>query len=171
VSRTLRSGEDHIDEQGSMHELDAMLPRCDFLAATCPLNEMTRGLIDARRLALCKPQLVIINVARAAVLEEEALYRALRDRLIAGAVLDVWYAYPTPENPTARPSRLPFHELANVIMTPTARRGRTGSSSAAGASLRAISTVSRAANRCKTSSSGQGPCRRRTAPTPNCLDN
>jgi phosphoglycerate dehydrogenase-like enzyme len=118
VSRTLRSGEDHIDDQGSMHELDAMLPRCDFLAVTCPLNEMTRGLIDARRLALCKPQLVIINVARAAVLEEEALYRALRDRLIAGAVLDVWYAYPTPENPAARPSHLPFHELANVIMTP-----------------------------------------------------
>jgi phosphoglycerate dehydrogenase-like enzyme len=83
-----------------------------------PLNDETRGLIDARRLALCKAELVIINVARAAVLDEEALYTALRERRIAGAVLDVWYSYPTGDHPAARPSRFPFHELSNVIMTP-----------------------------------------------------
>ena len=74
VTRTLGSGEEHVDAQGSMRELDAILPRCDFLAVTCPLNDETRGLIDARRLALCKAELVIINIARAAVLDEEALY-------------------------------------------------------------------------------------------------
>jgi phosphoglycerate dehydrogenase-like enzyme len=118
VTRTPCSNVDHLDAQGSMQELDAMMPRCDFLAVTCPLNEETRGMIDARRLALCKPHLVVINVARAAVLDEAALYLALRDRIIAGAVLDVWYAYPTAAQPAARPSRFPFHELANVIMTP-----------------------------------------------------
>ena len=118
VTRTPRSGEDHVDAQGSMKELDELLPRCDFLAVTCPLNEETRGLIDARRLALCKAELVIINVARAAALDEVALYTALRDHRIAGAVLDVWYAYPTADNPAARPSRFPFHELSNVIVTP-----------------------------------------------------
>jgi phosphoglycerate dehydrogenase-like enzyme len=67
---------------------------------------------------LCKAELVIINVARAAVLDEEALYTALHGHRIAGAVLDVWYAYPTADNPDARPSRFPFHELSNVIVTP-----------------------------------------------------
>ncbi len=118
ATRTPRSGEDHVDAQASLGELDAMLPRCDFLAMTCPLNDETRGLIDARRLALCKPELVIINVARAAVLDEEALYTALRGAHIAGAVLDVWYSYPTAEDPAARASRFPFHELSNVILTP-----------------------------------------------------
>jgi phosphoglycerate dehydrogenase-like enzyme len=118
VTSTPRSGEQHVDAQGSMRELDDFLPRCDFLAVTCPLNDETRGLIDARRLALCKAELVIINVARAAVLDEEALYMALHGRRIAGAVLDVWYAYPTAETPVARPSRFPFHELSNVIVTP-----------------------------------------------------
>ena len=118
VTRTPRSGEDHLDSQAAMAELDAMLPHCDFLAVTCPLNDETRGLIDARRLALCKAELVIINIARAAVLDEEALYTALRDQSIAGAILDVWYSYPTADNPNARPSRFSFHELANVIMTP-----------------------------------------------------
>ncbi|MBV8764965.1 MAG: phosphoglycerate dehydrogenase [Hyphomicrobiales bacterium] len=117
VTRTPPS-EDHVDSQGPMEELDAMLPRCDFLAVTWPLNEDTRGLIDDRRLALCKAGLVIINVARAAVLDEEALYTALRDRRIAGAILDVWYSYPTANNSAALPSRFPFNELANVIMTP-----------------------------------------------------
>ncbi|MBV9567639.1 MAG: phosphoglycerate dehydrogenase [Hyphomicrobiales bacterium] len=118
VTRTPRPEEEHIDAQGSMLELDVMLPRCDFLAVTCPLNKKTRGMIDAARFKLCKPHLVIINVARAAVLDEEALYIALRDGVIAGAVLDVWYTYPTPTEPSPRPSRFPFHELANVIMTP-----------------------------------------------------
>ncbi|MBV9518586.1 MAG: phosphoglycerate dehydrogenase [Hyphomicrobiales bacterium] len=117
VTRTPRSNMDHVDHQGSMQELDTMLPRCDFLVVTCPLSEETRGMIDARRLALCRPHLVIINVARAAILDEEALYIALRDRIVAGAVLDVWYTYPTPAEPSARPSRFPFRELANVIMT------------------------------------------------------
>jgi phosphoglycerate dehydrogenase-like enzyme len=120
VSRTPRPNEEHVDEHGSMRDLDAMLPRCDFLAITCPLSEETCGLIDKRRLELCKPQAVIINVARARVLEEEALYVALRERIVAGAVLDVWYAYPGLRDTAARPSRFPFHELANVIMTPHA---------------------------------------------------
>ena len=50
--------------------------------------------------------------------DETALYEALRDRTIGGAVLDTWYQYPTREHESVRPSRYPFHELANVIMTP-----------------------------------------------------
>jgi len=49
---------------------------------------------------------------------EEALYQALRDGVIGGAALDTWWRYPSPEDPQPRPSRYPFHELPNVIMTP-----------------------------------------------------
>ena len=47
-----------------------------------------------------------------------ALFAALRDKAIGGAALDVWWRYPTAAEPQMRPSRLPFHELPNVLMTP-----------------------------------------------------
>ena len=50
-------------------------------------------------------------------MQEEALYRALRSRRIQRAAIDVWYRYPTRERPSA-PSRFPFHQLGNIIMTP-----------------------------------------------------
>jgi phosphoglycerate dehydrogenase-like enzyme len=66
-----------------------------------------------------KPSALLVNVARAEIVDEAALYRALAERTIAGAVLDVWYRYPTAPGPTF-PARLPFHELPNVLMTPHA---------------------------------------------------
>jgi len=64
-----------------------------------------------------KPTAVLINAARAEIVEEEALYRALAEGRIAAAALDVWYRYPTSPSPTL-PARLPFHELSNMLMTP-----------------------------------------------------
>src|SRR5262249_5609611 len=64
------------------------------------------------------PTSFLINIGRALIVEEEALYEALRYRRIGGAAVDVWWRYPTPEDKNARPSRLPFHELPNVLMTP-----------------------------------------------------
>jgi len=60
---------------------------------------------------------VLINVARAEVVDEDALYDALHRGVIAGAALDVWYRYPTGAGPT-HPGHRPFHELPNVLMTP-----------------------------------------------------
>lgn len=64
-----------------------------------------------------KPTAVLINVARADIVDEDALYEALVTRRLAGAALDVWYRYPSGPGPT-RPSRRAFHELPNVLMTP-----------------------------------------------------
>ena len=64
-----------------------------------------------------KPTAFLINVARAEIVDEEALYRALAERAIAGAALDVWYRYPIGPGSTL-PARYPFHELPNVLMTP-----------------------------------------------------
>jgi phosphoglycerate dehydrogenase-like enzyme len=99
-------------------ELDRMLPQCDAIVIACGLAPETRGLIDARRLALMKPTALLINIARGLIVDEEALYAALRDGRIGGAALDAWWHYPTPTERQPRPSRLPFHELPNVLMTP-----------------------------------------------------
>jgi phosphoglycerate dehydrogenase-like enzyme len=99
-------------------ELDRMLPQCDVLLIAAGLGPETRGLIDARRLALMKPTALLINIGRAAIVDEEALYHALSGNRIGGAALDVWWQHWSPEYPDRRPSQFPFHELSNVIMTP-----------------------------------------------------
>jgi phosphoglycerate dehydrogenase-like enzyme len=101
-----------------LEELDRMLPLCDTVLISCGLAAGTKGLIDARRLALMKPGALLINVARAAIVEEDALYAALKDGHLGGAALDVWWRYPTPAEPEPRPSHRPFHELPNVLITP-----------------------------------------------------
>jgi phosphoglycerate dehydrogenase-like enzyme len=99
-------------------QLDRMLPLCDTVLISCGLAPETTGLIDARRLALMKPGALLINVARAAIVDEDALYAALKDGHLGGAALDVWWQYPTPAEPDRRPSSRPFHELPNVLITP-----------------------------------------------------
>jgi len=99
-------------------ELDRMLPQCDVVLIAAGLGPETRGLIDARRLALMRPTALLINIGRAAIVEEEALYHALSGSRIGGAALDVWWQHWSPEHPDRRPSRFPFHELPNVLMTP-----------------------------------------------------
>jgi phosphoglycerate dehydrogenase-like enzyme len=102
----------------SLAEIDRMLPLCDTVLIACALAPETKGLIDARRLALMKRGALLINVARAAIVDEDALYAALKDGQLGGAALDVWWQYPTPAEPERRPSRRPFHELPNVLITP-----------------------------------------------------
>ena len=119
ITRTPRSSE-LLDWAAPMAELDARLPECDFLLLCCPLDATTRGLVDRRRLALMKRSAVLVNVARGEVADEDALYEALRDQVFAGAILDVWYVYPSRDNREPLPSHRPFHELANVIMSPHA---------------------------------------------------
>jgi phosphoglycerate dehydrogenase-like enzyme len=101
-----------------LDELDRMLPRCDTVLIAAGLGPETRGLIDRRRVALMKSTALLINIGRAAIADEEALYEALREKRIGGAALDVWWQHWDPAQPDRRPSRFPFHELPNVIMTP-----------------------------------------------------
>jgi phosphoglycerate dehydrogenase-like enzyme len=105
------------DFLGGPGALDDVLRRADYLAVTSPLTAETRGILGQRELALMKPTAVLVNVARAEIVDEDALYQTLRRGAIAGAILDVWYRYPAGPGPTL-PSRLPFHELGNVLMTP-----------------------------------------------------
>jgi phosphoglycerate dehydrogenase-like enzyme len=97
--------------------LDDVLARSDYLALTLPLTSETRGLLGESQLRSMKPTAILVNVSRAQIVDEEALYRALAERRIAGAALDVWYRYPADAGPTL-PANQPFHELPNVLMTP-----------------------------------------------------
>ncbi len=102
---------------GGPERLDELMQRSDVIVITLPLSDATRNLIDARRLRLMQPTAVLINVARAEICDEAALYEALASRAIAAAALDVWYRYPTTAG-AQLPATQPFHELENVLMTP-----------------------------------------------------
>ncbi|WP_260333522.1 2-hydroxyacid dehydrogenase [Streptomyces beigongshangae] len=98
---------------GGDDRLPDLLAESDVVVVTVPLGPATRGLIGPAELAAMGPGALLVNVARGPVVQEEALYEALDTGVIAGAALDVWWA-----GPPQAPSRLPFHRLPNVLMTP-----------------------------------------------------
>jgi phosphoglycerate dehydrogenase-like enzyme len=116
---TTGNRDDNVDAIVPPSELDALLAEADFVAVTLPLTDQTRNLIDADQFARMKSTARIINVGRGEIVNEDALYDALATGRIAGAAIDVWYRYPTTNQPTL-PARRPFHELDNVLMTPHA---------------------------------------------------
>ena len=118
ANRSERAPEIGVERVYPLTELDSMLPACDFVVLCTALGPETEGLIDARRLALMKRSAFLVNIARGQIIDEGAIYAALRDHRIGGAALDVWWQYPDAAEPERRPSRYPFHELPNVIMTP-----------------------------------------------------
>ena len=77
-------------------ELDDLLRASDIVSVHATLSPHTRGLLDARRLALMKPTAYLINTARGAIVDEAALVDALANRRIAGAGLDVFDSEPLP---------------------------------------------------------------------------
>mmetsp|Transcript_79117 Transcript_79117/g.219881 ORF Transcript_79117/g.219881 Transcript_79117/m.219881 type:complete len:374 (-) Transcript_79117:268-1389(-) len=119
-SRPCDSTPPELDFLGTTADLKGLLRQSHFVVLCCGLNECTRGLLNAEALACMSPEGVLINVARGAVVDEDAIYEALCNRRIKGATLDVWWQYPNPEAPEVMPSRHPFHELDNVVMTPHA---------------------------------------------------
>jgi phosphoglycerate dehydrogenase-like enzyme len=120
-----RSAQDGLALLGGLEILDEVLRRADYLVITMPSTPASRGLIGRAQLALMKRTAVLVNVARADIVDEPALYRALAERALAGAALDVWSRYPSDAAPTS-PSGLPFHELPNVLMTPHVSGWTTG---------------------------------------------
>ncbi len=99
------------DMIASLDELDALIPEADFVALTLPLTDRSRGLLDARRLRLMRPDAWLINVGRGPLADEAALADALRERRIGGAALDVFGTEPLPPDS-------PFWTLPNTIVSP-----------------------------------------------------
>ncbi|HEX8393036.1 MAG TPA: D-2-hydroxyacid dehydrogenase [Longimicrobium sp.] len=114
VVASRRAGGEGPDGVEVLHGDDALrrlLPRADYLVVTVPHTAETEGLIGARELALLPEGAVVINVARGAVIHEEALVDALRAGRLRGAGLDVFAREPLPH-------ASPLWTLPNVLVTP-----------------------------------------------------
>lgn len=100
--------------------LDELLPTADLLFVCAPLTPQTAGLLDTQRLARLPARALIINVSRAQIIDEDALYDALVHDRLGGAGLDVWYHFPYQPQDRActLPSRHPFWQLDNVVLSP-----------------------------------------------------
>jgi phosphoglycerate dehydrogenase-like enzyme len=109
---------DIVDGYWPMDDLSGFLGTADFVVCALPLSPETEGLIGAAAIAAMKPSAVLFNVGRGGVIDEAALYEALRDSKIAAAVIDTWYVYPSERKPSPHPSNFPFQDLHNIIMTP-----------------------------------------------------
>jgi len=112
-----QSMEDDLALLGGPDILDTVLERSDYVVVTMPASPETIGWLGEAQLRRMKPSAFLINVARADIIDEDAIYHALSERAIAGAALDVWYRYPR-EPGKAAPATRPFYELPNVPMTP-----------------------------------------------------
>ncbi len=111
VRRGPRKADDPVDEMHAPDQLDALLPRADWLMLACPLTTETRRLITARRLLLLPNGAHIINIARGEVIDEAAMIAALQSGHLAGAYLDVFEQEPLP-------ATSPLWDLPNVLVTP-----------------------------------------------------
>jgi phosphoglycerate dehydrogenase-like enzyme len=107
-----------VDQSFGLDQLPAFMASADTIVASLPLLPETRGVVGKEGLAAMRPDAVIVNVGRGPVIDQTALYEALKARRIGGAVIDTWYAYPADIDATVRPARMPFHELDNIVMTP-----------------------------------------------------
>jgi D-3-phosphoglycerate dehydrogenase / 2-oxoglutarate reductase len=94
-------------------DLDTLIETSDFISLNCPLTPETRHLVNERRLRAMKPGAVLVNASRGAVVDEAALARALAQKWIAGAALDVYSEQPLR-------SDHPLLALENVLLTPHA---------------------------------------------------
>jgi D-3-phosphoglycerate dehydrogenase / 2-oxoglutarate reductase len=95
----------------AVSDLDAVLPRADFVSLHCPKTPETVGMFNAARLKRMKPSAYLVNTARGGIIDEAALYDALSSGRLAGAGLDVFQ-----QEPPAVP--YPLIELPNVIVAP-----------------------------------------------------
>jgi D-3-phosphoglycerate dehydrogenase / 2-oxoglutarate reductase len=89
----------------------ATLPEMDFLSVNCPKNEETNGMVGAAELASMKPTAYVVNTARGNIVDEKALYTALKNNVIAGAGIDPFVVEPaTPDEP--------LFQLDNILVSP-----------------------------------------------------
>lgn len=92
-------------------EMDQLLMTCDYVSLHLPLNDQTRNFIDAKKLSLMKSDSFLINTARGGLVDESALYQALKEKRISGAAIDVYSQEPPPAD-------FKLFELDNVVLTP-----------------------------------------------------
>jgi phosphoglycerate dehydrogenase-like enzyme len=107
-----------VDAWFALDELQTFWPTADFIVVSLPLTAQTTGIVGAAAFAAMKRSAVVINVGRGPTIDEHALFDALSSQRIGGAIIDTWYQYPSAAQAAVLPSKLPFHTLPNLVMTP-----------------------------------------------------
>jgi phosphoglycerate dehydrogenase-like enzyme len=105
------AGDPVLDRAFHLEELDEMLGQIDVLVAAAPLTPETRHMISERQFRAMKPSAIVINVGRGPVIDEAALVRALQEKRISGAALDVFEKEPLPVES-------PLWDMENVLISP-----------------------------------------------------
>jgi phosphoglycerate dehydrogenase-like enzyme len=123
-----------VEWVGTLRDLDAALGTADILVVSLPLTRTTHGLIGARELSLMKSDAILVNVARGAIVDEDALYEHLQRTPTFSAGIDAWWREPGPDESFT--TRRPLFDLPNVIGSPH-NSANTGNSLAVAARLAA----------------------------------
>ena len=100
-----------VDQIFDSNRRSEVLRQCDYIVVAAPLNDETRGLVGQSEFAVMKETAVVINVGRGPVIDEGAMVKALSERRVKGAALDVFDEEPLP-------SGHPFYTLENVLLSP-----------------------------------------------------
>ncbi len=101
-------------------QLNEFLKNIDTLLIAVPLTSLTKKMIARNELELLGPNGLVVNVSRGEIIDEESLFYTLKEKIIKGAAIDVWYNY-TPqsdEKGKKYPFSFPFHTLDNIILSP-----------------------------------------------------
>jgi len=101
----------------ALHDL---LPKADVLMIAVPGTSDTEGMIGAEEISLLPKGAILVNVGRGLVVDQKALYEALKRKHLLGAGVDVWYNYPLTKEARidTAPADFPFNELDNMVMSP-----------------------------------------------------
>lgn len=121
ANRTARQAGSGVEAVFGLDRLPEILGGADFVVVACALTPETTGLIGEAALAAMRPDAVIVNVARGPVIDEAALWRALTEGRIGGAVIDTWWRYPASARTGDEDDRpFPWRTLPNVLLSPHA---------------------------------------------------
>lgn len=132
----------NADDQPDVYPLESLpelLPRAHVLMICLPGTPETEDLIGEKELALLPEDAILVNIGRGPIVNEDALYRALKNHQLYAAGLDVWYNYPTDTESrhNTPPSKHPFGGLDNIVMSPH----RAGAGGTREAEIRRMETL------------------------------
>jgi phosphoglycerate dehydrogenase-like enzyme len=106
-----------VDESFGLDRLPEFMASADYIVVSLPQLPDTTGIVDTRAIGAMRPHGVVVNVGRGPVIDESALFSALKARRIGGAIIDTWWVYPSAADPAPWPGTLPFQELDNCVLT------------------------------------------------------
>ena len=113
------SNDDLVDQVVRVDEVQPHVKDADFVILSLPLTGESESLVNREFLSWMKPTSVLVNISRAQIIDELALYEALKEKRIHGAGIDVWWRYPSKwRGTTIPPADVPFHVLDNIVISP-----------------------------------------------------